>query len=104
MAQSTGELHFSIDSEGFTTWVPPAFASTHSVPFVTPGFHPQVSRAPQFVAGHWQTCAPLDPVTEPVLMTAPRAPEAPLTPSSQGHVALDIPAVVATFAIGSRPL
>ena len=104
MAQSAGELRFSIDSEGFTTWVPPTFTSTHSVSLVTPGFHPQVSGAPQLAAGHWQTCAPPDPVTEPILMIARRAPEAPLTPSSQGYVTLDIPSTAVTFAISSRPL
>ena len=99
MAQFASELRFSVDLEGFTTWVPLAFASTHSVAFMTSGFHPQVSGAPQFAVGHWQTCAPLDLVTEPVLMTAPRALEAPLPPLSQGYVALDIPSTAATFAI-----
>ena len=37
-------------------------------------------------------------------MTAPHTPEAPLTPLSQGYVAIDIPSTAATFAISSRPL
>ena len=37
-------------------------------------------------------------------MTPARVPEAPLTPLSQGYVAIDIPSTVATFAIGSLPV
>ena len=51
--------------------------------------------------GHWQTYSPPDPVTEPILMTPTRVPEAPLTPLSQGYVALDIPSTAMTFAVGS---
>ena len=36
-------------------------------------------------------------------MTPARALEAPLTPLSQGYVAIDIPSTAATFAIGSLP-
>ena len=38
------------------------------------------------------------------MMTPARAVEAPLTPHSQGYVAIDIPSTAATFAIGSLPL
>ena len=82
MAQSAGELHFSIDSEGFTTWASPDFTTTRFVPSVTLGFHLQVSGAPQFATGHWQTCAPPDLIVESVSMTASRVPEAPMTPPS----------------------
>ena len=82
MAQFASEPLIYLASEGISTSVPPTPASTPSMPLVTLGFHPVVSGAPQYAAGHWQTCAPPDPVTEPVLMTTPHAPEAPLTPSS----------------------
>ena len=101
MAQFAGEPLISIASEGISTSVPPTLASTPSVPLVTPGFHPLGPGAPQHAAAHWQTYAPPDPVTEPILMTPTRAPKAPLTPPCQGYVALNIPSATATFAVGS---
>ena len=84
--------------------VPLDFTSTRSVTFVTPGFHPQVSRAPQFAKGHWQTYAPLGSVTESILVTTTRIPKAPLTPLSRGYVVIDAPSLAATLAIGFQPL
>ena len=104
MAQFVGGLHFTADSEGFTTWVPPDFTCIRFVPSVTPRFHPQASRVLPSAAGLWQTCATLDPVVESVSMTAPCVPEAPLTPSSGGYVVPDIPSTATTFALGSQSL
>ena len=83
MAQFASEPLLTLASEVVTAPVPPTLASTSSMPLVTPGFHPMVSEAPQLAAGHWQTYAPPDLVIESILMTAPRAPEVPLTPLSQ---------------------
>ena len=91
----------SIASEGISTSVPLTLASTLFVPLVTSGFHPLVPGAPQYAVGHWQTYAPPDLITESILMTATRAPEAPPTPLSQGYIALDTPSTAATFAVGS---
>ena len=79
MAQFAVEPLISVAPEGISTSVPPTLASTPSVPLVTLGFHPLVPGAPQYAAGHWQTYAPLDLITESILMTTTRAPEAPLT-------------------------
>ena len=81
MAQFASEPLISVASKGISTLVPPTLASTPFVPLVTPGFHPLVSGAPQYAMGHWQTYAPLDPVTESILMTATCVLEAPLTPN-----------------------
>ena len=80
MAQFASEPLITLALEGISTSVPPTPISTPSVPFVTPGFQPMVSRAPQYAPGHWQTYAPLDLVAESILMTATRVPEVPLTP------------------------
>ena len=56
---------------------------------------------PHYAAGQWQTYAPPNPVTKSILMTATCALEAPLTPLSQGYVALDTSSAMATFAVGS---
>ena len=80
MAQFASEPLISVASEGISASVPPTLASTPSVPLVTPGFHPMVSRAPQYAVAHWQTYAPPNPIAESILMTATRIPEVPLTP------------------------
>ena len=82
MAQFASEPLLTLASKVVIASVPPTLASTPSVPLVTPGFHPMVSAAPQHAAGHWQTYAPPDLVTESILMTPPRALEVPLTPLS----------------------
>ena len=62
---------------------------------------PQVQLPPLYSVGQWQ--AP-DPVTESILVTAARAPEASLTSLSQGYVSFDTLAAAATPTIGSLPL
>ena len=82
MAQFASESLLTLASKVVTVSIPLTFASTPFVPLVTLGFHPMAFGAPQLTSGHWQTHAPLDLVTEPILMTPPRALEAPLTPLS----------------------
>ena len=91
MAQFAGESQFSIASEGISTSVPPTLSLTPSVPLVTPGFHPMVLGTPLHFAGHWQTYAPPDPVTESILMTTTHVPEIePTAIDPQGYVIYDI--------------
>ena len=82
MAQFASEPLLTLASEVVSASVPPTPASIPSVPFMTQGFHPVVSRAPQYAVGHWQPYAPLDPVAESILMTTTRVLEAALTPLS----------------------
>ena len=101
MAQFADEPLISIAPEEISTSVPPTLALTPYVPLVTPGFHPLVPGTPQHAVGLWQTYASPDPVTESILMTTTRTPEAPLTPLSNGYVTFDNPSTAVTFAVGS---
>ena len=96
MAQRTIEPLLTLVMEGISTSAPPVISLTSSVP-VSP---PQAQLPPLYSVRQWQ--AP-DPVIESILVTATRAPEAPLSALSQGHVPLDTPAAAATPAIGSQP-
>ena len=104
MAQFTGEPQLFATPEGTSTSVPLTFTLTPSVPLVTPGFHPLVFGTPLHSAGHWHTYAPLDPITESILVTTTRIPETLLTASSpQGSVTFDTLSTAATSAVGSLP-
>ena len=97
MAQHVVEPLLTVVMEGISASVPSVISLTSAVP-VPP---PQVQLPPLYSMGQWQ--AP-DPVTESILVTATRAPEAPLSPLSRGHVPFDTLAAAATPAIGSLPL
>ena len=104
MAQFAGESQLSTAPEGTTTSVPPTLTLTLSVPIVTLGFHPLVPGTPLHSAGHWQTYAPPDPITESILMTTTHVSEtAPLTLLSQGYVIYDTYSTTATSTVRSLP-
>ena len=90
--------------EGISASAPPTLVSTPLVPSVTLGFPPLSPRAPQHPAGHWQTHATPDPVTDPILVTYAHAPEAPLTSLSQGYVPLNTSSAAATLAVKLQSL
>ena len=97
MAQHTVEPLLTLVMKGISASAPPAISLTSSVP-VPP---PQVQLPPLYSMGQWQAS---NPVTESTLVTATRAPEASVSPLSQGHVPLDTLVAAATPAIGSQPL
>ena len=81
--------------------VPPTLVSIPSVPSVTLGFPPLSPRATQHPVGQLQTHTTQDLVTDHVLVTYARAPEAPPPPPSLGFVTSDAHPAAATFALGS---
>ena len=80
MAQCTIEpLLTPVVPKGISASAPLTLVSTPPMPPVTLGFPFLSPRAPQHPVGHWQTHATPDPVTDPILVTYARIPEAPLT-------------------------
>ena len=75
MAQFASEPQLSAAPEGTSTLVPLTLVLTLSVPLVTPGFHPLVSRTPLHLTELGQAYAPPDLVTEATFLTTTRIPE-----------------------------
>ena len=79
MAQHTSEPLPSAALEEIPLSVSPTLALTPTVPFSSHASHFQAHGEPLFTFGHW--VAHPQPVTKPIMVTATRALEAPLTPS-----------------------
>ena len=98
MAQHASERQLSVASKGIST---STLTLTPTVPLSVPVSHSLVRRVPLFSVGHWQTFAPLEPVTESILVTTTRALETLLTATpSQGYVTFDTHFTVAASIVG----
>ena len=98
MARFAGESQTPVALEGIPISVPPTPSLAPSV-LVSPSL---VQLPPLHAVGQWQTCAPLDPVTESISVSVVPVLKAPLTPPSQGYVTFDTSTATATLAIDSR--